>query len=369
MKKTGRVLLFIAIFALLFSGTANAQASLGTEEFYELYENLDEEIRQVLEQLGATPSKLFNGEGFSLQSVWQWVVSFVGGSVKVPIKTLGTVTAVLLFCLLFQNLCPTKNGGMNAPLQFFVGFCITVALVVPASGTLTKTVGALVGAGAFMKVFTPVYAGVLLVMGKALTVNGAGALMFGYCQVMTYLSQNIILPFVSMFWSFAVCEAVGGGVRVSGFATCVKRIAMWVMGISATAFSGVICLTGVLSGAGDSVAQRTTRFFIGNMIPVIGGALSDSMATLQGCFSLLRSGGGVFGVIVLLVFLLPVLTEVVLWRLSVMVMVAISGILELPRVTALLQAVGEGVGLLLGIVLSGFAVSVVSLSVLMLAGG
>ncbi len=369
MKKTGRFLLCAIVFSVLFSCVATAQTTYGTGEFYELYEDLDGEIKQALEQLELTPSTVFNGEGFSLQGVWQWVVSFVTGSVKTPIKTLGTVTAVLLFCLLFQTLCPAKGGGMNTPLQFFVGFCITVALVVPATGTLTKTVQALAGAGNFMKVFTPVYAGVLLVMGKAITVNGAGALMFGYCQVMTYLSQNIVLPFVSMFWSFAVCEAAGGGVRVSGFATCVKRIAMWVMGISATAFSGMICLTGVLGGAGDSVAQRTTRFFIGNMIPVIGGALSDSMATLQGCFSLLRSGGGVFGIGVLLIFLVPVLVEIVLWRISVMIMVAVSGVLELPRITALLQAVGEGVGLLLGIVLSSFAVFVVSLSVLMLAGG
>ena len=310
MKKTGRLLIFIIGFSLLFSTSANGQITYGTEEFYELYEDLEGEIQQALDQLGATPAALFNGEGFSLQGVWDWVVAFVTGSVKVPLKTLGTVTAVLLLCLLFQTLCPTKGGGMNAPLGFFVGFCITVALVVPACATLTKTVEALTGAGNFMKVFTPVYAGVLLVMGKTITVNGAGTLMFGYCQIMTYLSQNIVLPFVSMFWSFAVCEAVSGGVRVSGFATCVKRIAMWVMGLSATAFSGMICLTGVLSGAGDSVAQRTTRFFIGNMIPVIGGALSDSMATLQGCFSLLRSGGGVFGVAVLLIFLLPVLTEI-----------------------------------------------------------
>ncbi len=359
------ILLMIPLFTL----SVQAQISYGTDEFYEMYNELSSEIKQALEQFGGAPSHVFNGQGFSFQGVWEWMNSFFQSSVTTPVKTLGTVTAVLVFCILFQTLAPSKGGSANTVMQFFVGFCITVVLVVPVSGTLTKTVSALEETSRFMQVFTPSYAGVLLCLGKGLTVSGAGALMYGYCQVMSYLSQNIILPFVSMFWSFAVCEAAGGGIRVSGFATCVKRIAMWMMGISATAFSGMICLTGVLNGAGDSVAQRTTRFFIGNMIPVIGGALSDSMATLQGCFTLLRSGGGVFGLAVLLVFLLPVLLEIVLWRMAVLVMVAVSGVLELPRVTALLQAVGEGVGLLLGIVLSSGAVFVVSLSVLMLAGG
>lgn len=369
MKKIGRFVLVTLLFLPLVSISVKAEIPYGTREFYQMYNDLSLEIKQALEQLGGTPSHLLNGQGFSVQGIWEWVVSFFAGSVATPVKTLGTVIAVLVFCLLFQTLAPAKGGAANTVMQFFVGFCITVVLVVPASRTLTKTVSVLEGASKFMQVFTPAYAGVLVCMGKGLTVSGAGTLMYGYCQVMSYLSQNIILPFVSMFWSFAVCEAAGGGIRVSGFATCVKRIAMWVMGISATAFSGIVCLTGVLNGAGDSVAQRTTRFFIGNMIPVIGGALSDSMATLQGCFSLLRSGGGVFGVVVLLTFLLPVLLEIVLWRLSVLIMVAVSGVVELPRVTALLQAVGEGIGLLLGIVLMGGAVFIVSLSVLMLAGG
>ncbi len=335
----------------------------------QLYDGLSRDIKETLETFGVSPSTLFQGEGFSFKGLLETIGSYLEDSIKTPVKTLGTVTAILVFCLLFQTLSPGKNNAMNTTLQFFVGFCITVALTVPASGTLAKTVAALEGIGEFMLIFIPSYAGVLLAMGKGLTVSGAGGLVFGYCQVMTYLSNHIIVPFVSMFQAFSVCESAGGGIRVNGFATCVKRIAMWVMGISATAFSGVLCLTGLINGAGDSVAQRTTRFFIGNMIPVIGGALSDSMATLQGCLSLLRSGGGILGLGVVFAFILPVLLEIILWRMVILVLVAVSGVLEMPRVTALLQAVGEGMGLLLSIVLCSVAVYVVSLSVLILAGG
>ena len=333
-----------------------------------LYDSLSWEMQESLTQFGASPQTLLQGEGFSFGGLWKTIVSYLESGLKTPFSAFGTVTAILLFCLLFQALSPGKNNTMNLALQFFVGFCITLAFCIPASQTLVKTVTALSGLSDFMMLFVPAYAGVLLAMGKGLTVSGAGGMVFGYCQVMSYLSTHLILPFVSMFQAFSICETAGGGVRVSGFATCVKRIAMWVMGISATAFSGMLCLTGVINGAGDSVAQRTTRFFIGNMIPVIGGALSDSMATLQGCFSLLRTSGGVFGLLVVLAYLLPVLVEIVLWRMVTMILVSISGVLEMPRVTALLQSAGDCMGLLMGIVLSSFSVYMVSLSVLMMAG-
>ncbi|MBR3844368.1 MAG: hypothetical protein IKM39_02550 [Clostridia bacterium] len=374
MKKTGKIIgIWIMVLVLsgtIFSPAVNAQELLPDESgLSQMYDQLSEELKDSLETFGVSPQSLWKGEGFSLQGLWESVLSFLTESVKNPVTTLGMVTAILLFCLLFQALCPGKNNAMGGILQFFVGFCITVAFAIPAGYTLSKTVAALEGLGSFMMIFIPAYAGVLLAMGKGLTVTGAGGLVFGYCQVMSYLANNIILPFVSMFQAFSICEAASGGVRLTGLATCVKRIAMWVMGISATAFSGMLCLTGLINGAADSVAQRTTRFFIGNMIPVIGGALSDSMATLQGCFSLLKSGGGVLGLAVVLAFVLPILLEVVLWRMVTIVLVAVSHVLEMPRVTGLLQAVGEGMGLLLGIVLCSVAVYIVSLSVLTLAGG
>ena len=372
MKKTGVLIGGFTLVSTKLSAHAQENGlyeSLAQNSgLSEVYETLSAEIQKTLESLGIESPSIYQ-QGFSVKGLWQCAVSFLEQSITVPIKTLGTVIAILVFCLLFQNLSCGKNTGMNTVLQFFVGFCITVSLAIPLSVTLTKTVTALEEMGGFMMVYLPVYAGVLLAMGRGLTVSGAGGLVFGGCQVITYLAKHIILPFVSMFLAFSVCEATGGGIKTGGFATCVKRTAMWIMGISATAFSGLLCLTGVLNGAADSVTQRTTRFFIGNLIPVVGGALSDSLATLQGCFSLLRGSSGVLGIGVLVAFLLPVLLEILLWRLSVMIMTAVSGVLEMPRVTVLLQSAGEAVGLLLGIVLCSGAVYVVSLSVLMLAGG
>lgn len=365
----------MCLFIIPLGGTAwAAESSLvpsldENSEFVNLYEDLSDEIKEVLTEFGVTPQTLFQGEGFSIKGVWKVMISYLESGIKTPFTTLGLVIAVLLFCLLFHALCPGKNNAMNTTLQFFVGFCIAVAFCIPATQTLSKTVTALNGLGEFMLIYIPAYAGVLLAMGRTLTVSGAGSLVFSCCQVMTYLAGHIVLPFISMFQAFALCEAVGGGVRMGSVVTCVKRIAMWIMGISATAFSGVLCLTGFINGAGDSVAQRTTRFFIGNMIPVIGGALSDSMAMLQGCFSLLKTGSGVLGLFVILAYLLPVLLEIVLWRMVTMVLVSVSGILEMPRVTALLQSAGESFGLVFGVVLSSIGVYVVSLSVLMVAGG
>jgi stage III sporulation protein AE len=134
-------------------------------------------------------------------------------------------------------------------------------------------------------------------------------------------------------------------------------------------FSALLGITGIINGAGDSMAQRTTRFFIGNMVPVIGGALSESLATVQGCFLVLKTAGGIFGIVTVLSFLLPVFVEILLWRGVLMVVTAVAESTETGEIACLLRAVGDGVGILLSLVICSFMIYTVSLSVMAMAGG
>lgn len=68
---------------------------------------------------------------------------------------------------------------------------------------------------------------------------------------------------------------------------------------------GAIVTEGSLAGAADSVTLRTAKFAAGAVFPVVGGAVSDALSSVQGSMSLLRSSVGGFASIAIMAMLLP----------------------------------------------------------------
>lgn len=373
MKKIGIVI----CFCLLFTLPVGAQTEPDTvmQEAYtgsgleELYHSLSHDVQETLEQWGIDPEGLFAGEGLNFSGVLKTLGEIVSQSVKNPLSALGMGIGVLLLCGLMDTILPEKQPSMSGTVTFFAGLGMTAAYVIPAGYTLSKTASTLQGMGGFMLAFVPVYAGMLILSGKTLTAGGSCTMVFGCCQVLVHLAKGVMVPLVGMFQALAVSECTLAGVNPVGFSSAVKKTVTWMLGILVTVFTGVLSLTGIINAAGDSMAQRTTRYFIGNMVPVIGGAISESMATLQGCFSLLKTGGGVLGLGVVAVMALPVVLELLLWRVANILLVSFAQVMGNRSLAGLLQTMGEGINLLFSILISCLVVYVVCLSVLMMAGG
>jgi len=127
-------------------------------------------------------------------------------------------------------------------------------------------------------------------------------------------------------------------------------------------------ITGAIQGAGDSLTQRTTRYFIGNMVPVVGGALSESLSVVQGCLSLMRTGGGMVGLGVVFVLLLPILVEIILWRVGLYLIASLAEMMGAQRLNGLIRSIGDVVGIVFSAVICCLVVYMVSLGVMASAG-
>jgi len=64
------------------------------------------------------------------------------------------------------------------------------------------------------------------------------------------------------------------------------------------------------------MSARTVKFVAGNMIPVVGSTVGETMKTLAASVKVLRGTVGMAGVCVIALLLLPVITELMLTRLA-----------------------------------------------------
>lgn len=372
MKRLGIVLVLCCLLFCPIEASAETE-DLFSQQFQssglqEALESLEPESQSILEQWGIDSDSLLSGKGLNFQGVWQTVCSIISDVVQNPLVACSAGAGVILLCSLTETFMGTTESGSQM-VHYFGGACIGVVMMLPFGELLSKTVSAVTAAGQFMLVFLPVFAGILIRAGRPLTAGGTVSVVFGCSQFILYLAKHLLLPFMGMFLALTLSQSLSGGMKTDGLVSAVKKTLIWVLGLSTTLYLALLTVTGIINGAGDSLAQRTTRFFIGNMVPVIGGTLSESLGTLQACFSALKTGGGVLGVLGVLAVLLPIICEILLWRLGSLLLVVLSDWLGTTDLSRLLQAIGEAVGLLLSVVICCLTALVVSMGVVATVGG
>jgi stage III sporulation protein AE len=61
-----------------------------------------------------------------------------------------------------------------------------------------------------------------------------------------------------------------------------------------TVFLGLITLQGVTVATADGLGMQTAKFLTGNLIPIVGGVVSDSLELAAGCSLLIKNALGAF---------------------------------------------------------------------------
>ena len=63
------------------------------------------------------------------------------------------------------------------------------------------------------------------------------------------------------------------------------------------------------------------------MVPVVGGALSDALGSVQSCVKLLKTSVGAYGIIIAVMTFLPLLIESISWLLVTKISQVVAGFL------------------------------------------
>ena len=85
-----------------------------------------------------------------------------------------------------------------------------------------------------------------------------------------------------------------------------NKTVKWGLGIMLTLFVGVTGLQSIASGGADGLTVKVTKFAASNLIPVVGGILSESVETVMNCSIVIKNSVGVVGIIlVALIAVIP----------------------------------------------------------------
>lgn len=367
MKKW--TLLPVLLLFLCFAATpvCAEEIALPKEQAEQLYGALSDEARGAMDSAGAGQYTTDWHEKMGYENVFQTILSFLRGGYKEPLTC---CTALLAVSVLTAGVAGLSGRGEHIEvLNYAMLLSVCLLLLLPVFRLIASVGGAIKGMAAFMLAFVPVYGGILLSNGMAVTAGGFSGVMLITAQVVTQLCSFVILPMICMHLSLSVSSAASPILGRSSLADTIKKAANWILSLTMTIFLAVLGTQTALSSSADSVASKTARFVVGSTVPLVGSAVSEAAGTVKSCMALIGTSAGMYGMIALLFTALPVVLQLAMWRLGTQAAAAVCALLGQGKTEWMLKAVDTSLSFMIGIIVCIGMLFIISLAMVTAAGG
>ena len=313
---------FCAVLVLCLAGVLclpAAATDAGFSALPEEYVALESYLPKSLS--GILPEGLFDPDPQRVQEALSQLTSF-SGFIGVMLQAVGlhleecgallaSVLGLLLLCGMMRAL--GQVWSMNHA-SLVPRLCLYLAIAGAGYAAVDAMLDYFSSLQTLMQGMIPLMSTMYLLGGNAARASVGNVMLSVGLNVCHSVCAGLAPPLFGACMAMALPAVMESGVdlaRVSGF---LKKGYTTVLGILTLVLTLCLSAQNLIASRADSLAMRCGRYAIGQMIPVVGGALAGSLDTLAAGIGLLRGLAGMSGVLLLLIGCLPVLVRMLLLR-------------------------------------------------------
>lgn len=311
----------------------------------ELMNKLSDEEKDLLEKLGITDIDFDSVFSASPRRIFDFFFEIIRNEYSSPFNCFVSLLVIVIIMAAVGQFIP-EDGENSRAVCFISEIIAALYVIVPLASCITRAVSAIYVSSNFVTALVPVLAAVITVSGNptlALTYN---SLSFTVAQVIARLGDSVFRPVIQVVFSLSIISSVSDAVNIKAIVEFIKKTVIFLLSFSATVFVTMLTVKGMLAASADSAAVRGIRFLIGNMIPVVGSAVSDAYMSIVGTLGLVKNTVGVFAVAAIAVINLPVLVECILWILMLNILAAVSDLFGQIKLSQLFRCIASSTVLL-----------------------
>lgn len=323
----------------------------------------------VLEEQGIRLDEPETLQSFSFRKYLEDQLVQAAEAASEPIRMFGLLLGVILLSAFSESLQGERSGGAAAIYEMICALCAVGVLTEPISAVFLRTTQTLQSSADFMLAFSTIFGGVLAVCGGLTSAAGYQAAMIGICEIAMQLAAKVMIPVLSMGLAMSIVDAVNPVISLEGMIKLMQKVTVWLLGFLMTIFLGFLSVQSMVSVSTDKLSTKTTRFLISNLIPFVGGAVSDAYSTVLGSMGVLKSATGMIGILSVLSLLLPLIFQLGIYRLLIAAGGAVAEMFAVKRLLRLLRNVESILATAFSVAVSFSVMFVVSTAIMLLLGG
>lgn len=309
------------------TGQDGMAAAVGIEQEYrDLIDALPEE---VLDQL--PPDMLPDADGetdfervaesLADMSSFSSLAAAVGRVLSVEWGTAWRMLSRVMGLLLLSAVAGALHRSFRAEalsraISLGIGCAMFAAVLTTLYAQLQKVAQFLTGLNTLIQALMPLMAALHVMGGNVAVAAVQNSTLMLFLALIENVCNRTVMPMTGICLALTLTAVLSPSVSLKGLTGFVKNTYTKTLGFLMLLLGFVMSAQTALRAASDSLTARAAKFLVGNMIPVLGGAVGDSLRTVAAGVSFLKSTVGVGAMIVLFLMVLPVLISLLLTRLA-----------------------------------------------------
>lgn len=345
-KKCFNIILVVLLLslALAINGSAfeeNIDSYKEEFDFQSVADAVDSETAAILEDIGIDEISFEKIFSVSFSKIFNVLFDITKRSLTEPLKFLVSATGVLILTALFSSFLNSSQA-----VSVIGNSILALSFAVPVVNAVTTAFSVLESLNVFTTAFAGVFSMLVSSSGKVALGSSYASLAVLSDTLFSALLAGLSRPAVNAMCSlgFLSCFDI---YKFSGKITSVfKKLYITFLGFVGTFFSGIVTLKGVMGAGVDSLTSRGIRFVVGRTVPVVGGAVSDTYSALVSSLSLIKSTVGIFGIVTVVLTVLPSLLELIGWVFVLSIVISVSELLGADASAGMLNIFKDSMTLL-----------------------
>ncbi len=352
-------LLISALVILLLAGMLQSRvAAHNSVDYYSEYSDF---LRAIPDEISkALPDGVYSDstdeqmnavrDMTSFDYIKNYVSELLSGDIKSAVKMFFGVCALLVLSSAVSAWRKSIGGEGLAKSFDICSLSLNIALILSFQMSIIKAVSGFLSRLTLLTNGMLPLISLLYVSGGNVAEGSAGvgalSLFISFCE---NVCGKTLLPVVAICISFAVMSAFSPQINMCGLSNTVKKSYTFVLGLLMSIMALIMNLQTVLSAKADSLSQRAARYAVSSFIPVLGGAVGDSLRTVAAGVEYIRGMTGGLAIIIIVLLLLPTLIKLLLAKTSINLCAFFAGLLGLDAQGKLLGELSGVYGYMLAI--------------------
>ena len=264
------------------------------------------------------------------------------------VRSLARVAVIVIIAAAARGFSSAAGGEADALIDMAGALGCAAELLQDFSGVLSLCRDTLEQISVFSGTLQPVLATALSAGGSAMTATVLQVATMIVFDLVIRLVNALLVPAACAYLGIVVVDAATGNGMLHGIADGIRGLASGTLKLILTLFTAYLTIAGGVSGSVDRMTLKTAKFAVSGAVPVVGGVISDATETVLSGASLLKNSIGIFGMLcVTAICLVPFLRAGASY-LCYKAGAAVLSPLCSGSLRQLLEGVGTGFGLLLG---------------------
>ncbi|UOW67363.1 stage III sporulation protein AE [Paraclostridium bifermentans] len=258
---------------------------------------------------------LFDKEGLKL---------FLFDELRASLKVASIIFVLALLSSILKSLDNSFSSGAISQVTTYIVFIVMVTLTLvgfkDVLNICNTTIDSMIN---LMQILMPILITFLVVMGFPMTSTVMTPIFMGGVTFINIVFKNFLFVSITIGFAILVVNNLSNSIKLKKLASFIKQINLITIGAIFTIYLALVSMQGMYVKSLDGFAVKSTKFAIGNFIPVVGGFVSDSFDIILSSSQLIKNLFGGVGLIILvgicLIPIIKIISIILVYKTSAMI--------------------------------------------------